>query len=164
MAILSDTYTPELELFGDKFEVETNQYQYYMDNQTMRGITPNWLALDSVIGASPKSKSHYIEKEKILKLISAIVLTSVNINDSTLTEDARSLITKVICSIYPADSVKFDMCHHWGRLSWNVVGIFGDKHITTCNIQFRTPTVPPFARNKGNKDTCMRKVQRLREL
>lgn len=167
MAILSDAYTPELELFGDKFEIKTEQYPFYTDNQTMRSITPNWLALDSVVGASPKSKSHYIEKEKILKLISAIVLTSVNINDSTLTEDAKSLIEKVVCSIYPTKTIKFEMSHHWGILNWMVRGIFNDKNITLFNIRIcapRAPRVPPFARNKGNKDTCMRKVQRLREL
>ena len=163
MGILNDTYMPEPELFGDKFEIRTEQYPFYTDTQTMQRITPDWTALDSVVGASPKSKSCCNEKAKVLKLISAIILTSVNVNDWTLTEDAKSLIEKVICTIYPADSVEFGICHHWGRLSWNVTGVFGDKSVIICSIQQRTPKMPPFARNKGNKDTCMRKVQRMRK-
>lgn len=161
---------PELELFGDKYEVRV----FNKTNVMLGDIEPDYAALIPVVGKSPKSRTFDVEKQKVNKLIAAIVLASVNTHNSTLTEDTRFLIEKVARMLYPGlESVEFGISHHWGDLYWEVAArIYGKymnlwaiKHEPARSRPYQTTTrLAPFKRNKGNKITCMRKVERLREL
>ena len=167
MGLLNETYMPELELFGDRYDV--NVYN------RIHNLQPNYIALESVIGKSPKSKTFDVGGQKVLKLVAAIILTSVNIDNRTLTKDAQLLITKVAKVLYPAlETVEFGISHHWGNLNWDVGIRIAGKFINLWSIDHhnrsrnhysqKTTRLAPFKRNKGNKVTCMRKVERLRKL
>lgn len=171
MGLLSKTYIPELELYGDKYEVWT--FERARDSK-FNNIKPNYTALEPVIGKSPRSKTFEVEGQKISKLISAIVLTSVNTGNLELTKDTKLLIEKVVKILYPmTESVNFGISHHWGNIYWEIDMQINGKHMPLWGVRRRPPQqhsfqvttrLAPFKRNKGNKVTCMRKVERLRKL
>lgn len=171
MGLLNETYIPELELYGDKYEVWT--FKRARDSK-FNNIKPNYTALELVIGKSPRSKTFEVEEQKIFKLISAIVLTSVNTGNLALTEDAKLLIEKVVKILYPmAESVDFGISYHWGNIYWEINIRINGKHMPLWYVRHEPPQrhpfqvttrLAPFKRNKGNKVTCMRKVERLRVL
>lgn len=170
MGLLNETYTPELSLYGDEHDVQV----FKRINDSLSNIKPNYAALEPVVGKTPKSRTFNVEEQKTIKLIAAIVLTSVNTGNPTLTGDARFLITKVARALYPElETMDFSISHHWGNLYNEVGGRIAGKYVNLWAIKIEQPRprfyqntirLAPFKRNKGNKITCMRKVERLRLL
>lgn len=170
MGLLNETYTPEFNLYGDEYDVQV----FKRINDSLSNVKPDYVALESVVGKSPKSRTSDVEEQKTLKLIAAIVLTSVNAGNSTLTDDTRFLITKVARVLYPElETMDFSISHHWGNLYHEVGGRIAGKYVNLWAIKIEQPRprfyqntirLAPFKRNKGNKITCMRKVERLRGL
>ena len=176
MGILSSAYQPELELFGDTCEVQTTVGRSNLWRREK--LDKNYYALCKVLNM-PLRKTPTSE-DKICKLISAIILNSANIDDHTLTDDTMDLLAKLAKIIFP--KVKTVFIHKTTRGEYinghNISGIFyEDEPISLWTVQiqkahrneddikfsWRKPREAPYKRNKGNRITCERKVQRFRE-
>ena len=176
MGILSSAYQPELELFGDTCEVQTTAGRSNLWRRER--LDKNYYALHRVLNM-PLRRTPTSE-DKICKLISAIILNSVNIDGHTLTDDAMDLLAKLTRIIFPkVKTVTIRRTRGEYVKGYNIFGIFydGDEPISLWTIlirevhrneddikfSWRKPRKAPYKRNKGNRITCERKVQRFQE-
>lgn len=163
MSILDKDYTaPELELWGERYFVRTDPY-WNMPHDAYQSI--RFDNFKPILNQMPNRNSGMA---KIMKLVSAIIAVGTNVAGDLAEQTIKELA--YVCRLMWPEShwMRVSMRNEYGIPVVHISATILDEGQMKLNDLFQVRCLgvggSAFKRNKGNRTTAMRKVERLQNV